>query len=109
VPKEKPAREGRSLVPGASAAHPVWRPHLIDTIARPLAPSLEVEHLDVRPKPEPKKELGRQQRDVMARSAIDLHEIAAPEVLDPHQVQRQYSGPRSWNVLGIPASLVSGD
>jgi hypothetical protein len=87
-------------VPGASAAHSVWRPHLIDTIARPLAPHprhltpLEVEHLDVRPKPEPKKELGRQQRDVMAGSAIDLHEIAAPEVLDPHQVQRQHSDPR---------------
>jgi len=31
----------------------------------------------------------------MAGRAIDLHDIAAPEILDPHQIQRLRSGPRS--------------
>jgi hypothetical protein len=36
---------------------------------------------------------------MMAGGAIDLDEIAAPEILDPSQVQGLHSGLRSWNVL----------
>jgi hypothetical protein len=84
------------------------RPSPRPASAAPDAP-LEVERLNVRAKPEPKKKLGRQQRDVMAGGAIDLHAIALPEILDLRQVQRQYSGLRSRNVLRMPASLVNGD
>jgi hypothetical protein len=35
----------------------------------------------------------------MAGGAIDLHDIAAPEILDPRQVQGQHSGLRSRIVL----------
>jgi hypothetical protein len=48
---------------------------------------LEVEHLGLRAQPEPYQELGRQQRNVMAGSTIDLDEIAMPEILDPRQIQ----------------------
>jgi len=41
-------------------------------------PPFQVEHLGRRAEPEPEQELGREQRDVMAGSPIDLDEIAPP-------------------------------
>ena len=44
----------------------------------------EIEHLGPGAEPAPKEELRRKQRDVMAGGgAIDLHEVALPEILDP--------------------------
>jgi hypothetical protein len=46
---------------------------------------------------------------VRAGGAIDLDEIAMPEILDPRQVKgAAYSGPRSRNVLRALADLVNG-
>jgi hypothetical protein len=44
-------------------------------------PRLQVEHLGLSANPEPQQKFRRQQRNVMASSAIDLDEIAAPEIL----------------------------
>jgi hypothetical protein len=43
--------------------------------------------LDPPVKPQSQRKVGRQQRDVMAGRAIDLHELALPNILDPRQVQ----------------------
>ena len=43
-----------------------------------------------------------------AGGAIDLDEIAMPEILDPRQVKGLHSGLRSRNVLGVLADLVNG-
>jgi hypothetical protein len=45
----------------------------------------------------------------MADGAIDLDEIATPEILYPRQVKGLHSGLRSWNVLGALAGFVNGD
>ena len=42
--------------------------------------------------PEPQQEVRCEQRDVMAGGAIDLHDIAAPEILDPCQVKGRRRG-----------------
>jgi len=117
MPRQKP-RTGRVAIAGArgkpgspALAPPLDRhdgPPFRSASAAPEAP-LEIEHLGVRAKPEPKKELACQHRDVMAGGAIDLDELALPEVPDSGQVQRQHSGFRSWNVLGLPARLVNRD
>jgi hypothetical protein len=62
-------------------------------------PRFEIEHLGLRAEPEPQKKVRPQQRDVMAGSAIDLDEIATPEILDPCQVEGLHSGLCSWYVL----------
>jgi hypothetical protein len=43
----------------------------------------------------PQQSLGRQQRDVMAGGAIDLREVARPEILDPRGVEGSIPGLRS--------------
>ena len=65
----------------------------------------QVEHFNSRA--EPQQKLRRQQRYVMARDAIDLDEIATPELLDP--CQGPHSGLCSWNVLRTITGLVNGD
>jgi hypothetical protein len=40
----------------------------------------------VRVEPEAKEEVRREHRDMMAGGAIDLHEVALPEILDPRQI-----------------------
>jgi hypothetical protein len=45
----------------------------------------------------------------MAGSAIDLNEVALPQLLDPCQVQRSFPRLRSPNVQGTLADLVNGD
>jgi hypothetical protein len=40
----------------------------------------EVQHLCLRAEPEPQQKVRRQQRDVIAGGAIDLDEIATPEM-----------------------------
>jgi len=42
--------------------------------------------------PEPQQEVPRQQCYVMAGGTIDLHEVAAPEILNPRQIQGLHSG-----------------
>jgi hypothetical protein len=44
---------------------------------------LEVEHLGLRAQPASEQKSRRKQRNVMADGAIDLHEVALPEILDP--------------------------
>jgi hypothetical protein len=65
----------------------------------------------LRAKPEPRQEVRRQQRDVMAGSAIDLDEIATPEILNPRQVQGLYIMRRcSRNALNAgPTGIVNAD
>jgi hypothetical protein len=46
---------------------------------------------------------------MLAGGAIDLHEVALPEILDPRQVKGLHSGLCSWNVLGALAGFVNGD
>jgi hypothetical protein len=43
----------------------------------------------------------------MAAGAIDLDEIATPEVLDPRQVEGLHSSLRSRNVLRVLRSLAN--
>jgi hypothetical protein len=43
---------------------------------------------------------------VIAGCAIDLDEIATPEILDPRQVQGLHSDLCSWNVRGMLARFV---
>jgi hypothetical protein len=63
-------------------AHPLRRPHLIETKACPRAPrprhltrNLEIQHLGLRAEPEPEQEVRREQRDVIAGGAIDLRDV----------------------------------
>jgi hypothetical protein len=63
-------------------AHPLRRPHLIETTARPprcasAAPDaqLDIKHLGLRTEPEPEQEVRREQRDVIAGGAIDLRDV----------------------------------
>jgi hypothetical protein len=44
---------------------------------------------------------------MMAGGAIDLDEIATPEILDPRQVKGLHSGLCSLNVLGALAGFVN--
>jgi hypothetical protein len=53
------------------------------------------------------QKVGRQQRDMMAGCAIDLHEVAPPEILDPRQVKGLNSGLCSWNALETFAGFVT--
>lgn len=53
--------------------------------ATPNAP-FEIENLGVGAEPEPQQKVRRQQRHMVADSAIDLHEVAMPEFLDPRHV-----------------------
>jgi hypothetical protein len=69
-------------------------------------PLFEIEHLGLRAEAEPEQKVGPQQRDVMASGAIDLDEIATPEILDPRQVQGLHSDLCSWNVRGMLARFV---
>jgi hypothetical protein len=46
---------------------------------------------------------------MLAGSAIDLHEIVMPEILDPRQVKGLHSGLCPRNVLGMLAGFVDGD
>jgi hypothetical protein len=43
----------------------------------------EIEHLGLGAEPEPQKEVRRKQGDVTAGGAIDPHEVALPEIVDP--------------------------
>jgi hypothetical protein len=45
------------------------------------------EHLGRRAQSELQQGRRREQRDVMAGGAIDLDEVAAPEILDPRQIR----------------------
>jgi hypothetical protein len=91
------------------------RAQLIDTTARPRAPqprhrnrSLKVQHLRLGAQPEPQEGLRRQQRDVMASGAIDLHEVALAEILDPRGVEGKLSRVRcSWYVPGKRADATA--
>ena len=66
--------------------------HLIETTARPLTPHrsrsrpFEVENLRRGAQADPEQSPRRQQRDVMAGRAIDLHKVAPPEILDPRRI-----------------------
>ena len=51
-------------------------------------PRFEIEHLGLPAEPKPQQKILPQQRDVMAGSAIDLHEVAQPEILDPRRYSR---------------------
>ena len=46
-------------------------------------PARDIKHLDPRAEPELHQKVRHQQRDMMAGGAIDLDEIATPEILDP--------------------------
>jgi hypothetical protein len=67
--------------------------HSTETTPRPFAsapaasePPFEVENFRRGAQPAPQQGLRRQQRDVMTGGAIDLHEVAEPEILDPRRV-----------------------
>jgi hypothetical protein len=53
-----------------------------------------------RPSPDPEQSRQRQQRDLMTGGAIDLYEVAEPEILDPRGVEGQHS--RASDVPGKP-------
>jgi hypothetical protein len=99
----RPAWERCRRCPPKPGAAPSRAPH-----PRHLTP-LEAEHLGKRAKPEPKRELGRQQSDLMAGGAINLDELALLEILDPGHAQREHSGLRSWNALRMLVGLDKGD
>jgi hypothetical protein len=69
----------------------------------------QLAHLGLRAQPEPYQKLRRQQRHVRAGGAIDLDEIATPEILDPRQVKGLHFGLCSRNVLRTLAGFVNGD
>jgi hypothetical protein len=86
-------------------AHPLCRAHLIETTAFPLssrtpgsAPALT----------ETKQKLRRKQRDVMARGAIDLHEVAQPEILDPRGVEGEHPRRSGFLVCSKEARKLGG-
>jgi hypothetical protein len=62
--------------------------HRPTSLSAPPAPHppFEIEHLGLRAEPEAEEERRREQRDMMTGGAIDLHEVALPEILDPHGV-----------------------
>jgi hypothetical protein len=45
----------------------------------------------------------------MGNGAIDPHEVAPHEILDPREVQGQHPGLRSRKVLGMPAGLINSN
>ena len=47
----------------------------------------QIEHLECGALSEPQEGVRRQQRDVLTGGAIDLDEVASPEILDPHYVE----------------------
>jgi hypothetical protein len=91
---------------------PLDRNHGSPSLSTPTAPDpvLEVEHLGLGAKPEPQQKLRREQRDVVASRAIDLDEVALPEILNPRGVKGHHlcasvpgmfqesarAGPRQW-------------
>jgi hypothetical protein len=93
-----PAPEVRTVLAGTGPLlsgvlpPPLQRNHRPPLGSAPAAPEpvLEVENLRAEAQSDPEEGLRRQQRDVVAGGAIDLDEVALPEILDPRRVERQH-------------------
>lgn len=89
----RPASTFRLSAASLSPLPPLDRDHGPPSSPAPAAPEplLQIEHLRAPVPTEPDEEgVRRQQRDVIAGAAIDLHLVASSEIPDPRQVKRHH-------------------
>src|ERR1700731_32115 len=82
-------------MPGSPALPPpLHRTHRLPPFPATATPEppFEIQELGRGPQTGSEKRLRREQRDVLAGSAIDLHEVTRPEILDPRCVEGEHSG-----------------